>query len=146
MIRHPIRRAAAALAVLAALAACDSARSPLAPEVSARYGEKWCTMELRYAVAAQVVGPPASFVPEESWMIVRDGEYVDSATFLTYYDSQTGEPVYIAAAAEEREGIYSVTVRSPGFREWTREGVRVKGDRCHVTSQWVFPVLVPLGG
>jgi hypothetical protein len=149
MIRHFPKHAAAALVALAPLAAAcsDAAQSPTAaaPEAANMAGEVWCTMELRYSVAAQIDGPLTGFVPEASWLIVRDGAYADSATFLTYYD-EAGEPYYVAAAAEERQGTYTVTVRSPGFQDWTQERVRVKGDECHVTTQWVYPVLTRIVG
>lgn len=147
MIRRLSKHAAAALVALAPLAAAcsDAAQSPTAaaPEAASMAEEVWCTMELRYAVAARVDDAPAGFVPELAWLVVRDGAYADSSTFRTEYDA-AGEPYYVAAAAEERAGTYTVTVRAPGFQDWTKERVRVTADECHVITQWVYPVLKPV--
>jgi hypothetical protein len=34
--------------------------------------------------------------------------------------------------AGEHAGIFRVTVRKPGYRDWVRSGVRVTRDACHV--------------
>jgi hypothetical protein len=45
---------------------------------------------------------------------------------------QNGPPVLLLSSAGERAGTYDLTIRSPGYRDWTRTGVEVTKDQCHV--------------
>lgn len=47
---------------------------------------------------------------------VRDGAYVE-----TFSGSR-------AAAASERPGTYSVTIRAPGYQAWQRDNIRVREE------------------
>lgn len=142
MIRTRSKQAAVVLGALAALAAaCDSQSPTAVPEEPRNEVVRVCSMELRYAVSTQVPADLQGFDPENSWMIVRDGEYADSATYMLY-DTNKG-PMWWAAAAPERAGNYTVTVRAPGFREWTQTNVRVNRDPCHVHPVVLYPELVP---
>ena len=53
---------------------------------------------------------------------VRDGAYVD--TLPDFGNEYSG--------AGERPGTYSVTVQRLGYRVWSRDGIRVREDECHV--------------
>jgi hypothetical protein len=58
-----------------------------------------------------------------SLVIAQAGTFADTArTFVlpTYY------------LLYERAGTYAVTVSHAGYREWSRAGVIVAADRCHV--------------
>lgn len=137
------KAAPAILALLALAAACsDGGSSPSEAEIAGPSMDTYCTMELRYAVAAEVPTTTPGFDPARAWLIVRDGAYADSSTF--YYMVGRGSTTYYgAAAAEERAGTYEVTVRAPGFQDWTQTGVKVTADRCHVRDVILYPELVP---
>jgi hypothetical protein len=62
-------------------------------------------------------------------LVAVDGAYRDSV--VTAFPSSDGLTFY---AASERTGMYDVTVREAGYRDWTRTGIRVRGDVCHVTT------------
>lgn len=36
------------------------------------------------------------------------------------------------SGAGEHAGVFQVTVRKPGYRDWVRSGVQVTADNCHV--------------
>lgn len=77
-----------------------------------------CTMEARFAVQVRVLdaatGAPAA---EGAKLVVREGAYADSTTGFP----GTAE---IAAGIEET-GTFDVLVRKAGYRDWTRQDVRV---------------------
>jgi hypothetical protein len=69
------------------------------------------------AVDAPTGRPLSKELQWQSVLIVRDGDFVDSTSLAR-------------GAAYERAGVYDVTVRAPGYREWTRRGVRVREGLC----------------
>jgi hypothetical protein len=83
-----------------------------------------CTVDQRPGLVLSVIdsttGDPIS---TPSLVIARAGTFADTArTFVlpTYY------------LLYERAGTYVVTVNHAGYREWSRAGVVVAADRCHV--------------
>ena len=66
---------------------------------------------------------------------VRDAAYVDSLR------GSAGGTTF--AAAGERAGTYTVEVVRPGYRTFTRAGVVVTRDACHVRTQHVRAALAP---
>ena len=59
-------------------------------------------------------------------VIARDGAFADTV------ESGNGADAY--HPAHERAGTYEVTVEQPGYRLWSRSGVRVRRGECHVNS------------
>lgn len=55
-------------------------------------------------------------------VIARDGAFADTA-----------ENSHLAVAFE-RAGTYTVTVEKDGYQTWSRSGVRVSRDECHVRT------------
>lgn len=53
------------------------------------------------------------------------------ATDGAYADTTTGG----GALAGERPGLYTVTVEQEGYRTWSRSGIRVTRDECHVRTE-----------
>lgn len=92
-----------------------------------------CTADFRFGLVVTVVdsltgGPPTSAV-----LIARSGTFVDSVgPFTPQPVVLNGPPVLNLPAAGERAGTYDLTVRAPGYRDWTRTSVRVTSDECHV--------------
>ncbi|HEX8320069.1 hypothetical protein [Longimicrobium sp.] len=57
-----------------------------------------------------------------------------------YVDSST----VAYGAARERAGTYDVVVRAPGYREWSRAGVRVPQRLCDLKRAWLRADLQPI--
>jgi hypothetical protein len=64
-------------------------------------------------------------------LIARDGAYADTASVPIGHPTPDSE---VLRSAEERPGVYSVTVEKDGFLTWERTGVVVTPDGydCHV--------------
>lgn len=96
-----------------------------------------CTLEFRYGLVV-VVRDSATSEPagDGATVTAQDGTYMetlkafvlDSARFL---------------GAGERGGVYTIRVTRPGNATWSRTGVRVEEDRCHVESVEVEARLQP---
>jgi hypothetical protein len=112
--RSVVCRSGAIVSLAALAAGCQ-------PQIG---GGTICTMEFRYGISATVTDAAtgANITPGSS-LIVREGSYVDSVT---------AGPGSFLAAAGERAGTYDVTVRREGYSPFTRGGVVVTKDECHV--------------
>ena len=89
-----------------------------------------CTTQLVYGINITVVDSATGSPPSEATLLATSGTYTDSVGPRGPYP--TTPPVLMLSTAGERAGNYSVTVRSPGYRDWTRTGIRVTADECHV--------------
>jgi hypothetical protein len=103
-----------------ALAGCERASEPVA-----------CTPEFRAGVQVNVLDSITGAPPESASLIVRSGAYVDSVGPEAAFRTET---FLSLGAAGERVGIYNVMVRSPGYLPWTRTGVQVIEEGCHVRT------------
>ncbi len=116
-IMRSIIRAMCLVGLAATVAACDLV------------GPHACTMEARPGILLTVqdslTGVPVS---GPLLAIAREGAYADTSR----YDYP------IVALAYERAGHYDVTVSATGYRLWTRSGVEVKDDGCHVETAHVM--------
>jgi hypothetical protein len=105
------------------LSACGSSLS----------GGRVCTEDFRYGLNVTVVDSVTNAPPASAVLIARSGAFVDSVGPRTPMQFvQNGPPVLLLSSAGERAGTYDLTVRSPGYRDWTRTGVEVTEDECHV--------------
>ncbi|CAN5922544.1 hypothetical protein BH11GEM2_BH11GEM2_34790 [soil metagenome] len=88
-----------------------------------------CTLNSIYGITVRAqdaaTGAPIS---RDARLVVTDGAYADSSYAWVQNDS-----IPLSAAAE-RAGVYSVTVRKPGYITWTQSGVEVTKDACHVRN------------
>ncbi|HEX6052676.1 MAG TPA: hypothetical protein VFZ21_25600 [Gemmatimonadaceae bacterium] len=104
-----VRTAARAVAAIgvAGLSACDL----LGPTV--------CTSEGYYAIAVRVeAASTGEVLSPAATVIARSGVYADSVT---------GHPGSVDLfAAFERSGVYDVSVRVDGYRNWQQTGVRAR--------------------
>lgn len=101
-----------------ALGACDS---PPMPEA--------CTPNILFGLQVTVVDSLTNGPPPSATLIARTAAAIDSVGPVP------PDPIggwLVLNAAMEREGTYELTVRSPGYRTWTRTGVRVGKEGCHV--------------
>jgi hypothetical protein len=91
-----------------------------------------CTPNYVFGLHVDVVDSLTTAPPASALLIARSGAFVDSVGPEPSKLSYEGGPTYLRLyAAGERTGTYDLTVRAPGYRDWTRTGVRVTGDECH---------------
>jgi hypothetical protein len=100
-------------------------------------GSVACTLEARAAVSIDVRDSVTNAaVGRGSTIIARDGAYADTAEITGVFDGPYG-------LAYERAGTYTVTVDQQGYRPWSRAGIRVTKDECHVRGVSITARLQP---
>ena len=73
--------------------------------------------------------------------IVRDGEYTDSLI----PSSMDGAGVMLTRqAAEERPGLYDITIEHDGYETWVRRFVWVGSGECNVNTRRIDAELMPV--
>jgi hypothetical protein len=93
-----------------------------------------CTMEARPALAVVVVDSiTGAGLAGSTTARARDGGFADS---LSGRDS-------VLSGIWERAGTYRVEISSAGYRDWSREGITVTRDECHVQTVRIRALLVP---
>jgi hypothetical protein len=121
-----MRPAIVSLVALAALAGAACFRKSVTEPV-------YCTAEARPAITLIVVdsvtNQPALF--QNLWAVARDGTYKDSVA-VSLGDVQKGNVT--VSLAYERAGVYTVSAKADGYQLWSKSGVTVTGDVCHVTT------------
>ena len=100
-----------------------------------------CTLEARSALQVIVVDSinPATSSFTNVRVIAQSGSSRDSA-FVAHYDA--GTYTHGVGLAHEKEGTYTVTVRADGYAPWSKSGIEVKRDQCHVITVPVTARLV----
>ena len=87
-----------------------------------------CTTEARPAISITPVDAlTGDTIRAAGTATVRDGAFVE-----TQSNTPPLPPGF--SLAYERAGTYDITVDVPGYRQWTREEVRVRRGECHVTT------------
>jgi len=96
-----------------------------------------CTDQFVYgltvAVRDQVTTLPKA---DDATLTLREGAYEEIVT-----DSWDGTTL---SGAGERAGTYSVTVEHAGYESWTRAGVEITADECHVIPVSLTAELIPV--
>ncbi len=86
-----------------------------------------CTTEARAGIQVRVrdavTNSPAA---HGSVVIAQDQAYAD--TLRGFFDSLTVAGVY------ERPGVYTVSIKKAGYRDWQQANVVVTSDECHVIT------------
>ena len=82
---------------------------------------------LNITVVDSLTGQPSAFAG--LWARAKDGAYTDSSA--TAFVEQPAGTVRMALAYE-RPGNFAVTVHASGYQDWTKSGVTVTKDVCHV--------------
>ena len=94
-----------------------------------------CTDEFRYGLQIIVVDSTSLSPPSSATLIARSGTFVDSLGPKEPFPiNNRGTRVLMLWTAGERTGSYDVTVKSPGYRDWTRSGITVTANSCHVNE------------
>ena len=112
---------------LASLALAGCSKKPVAEE------QVMCTMEARPALAVVVLdSATGAGLAQAAVAVAREGDFADT---LRGTDS-------IVSGAHERAGTYRVELSAPGYVDWSRDGVKVERDACHVQTVRLRALLV----
>ena len=88
-----------------------------------------CTLQPRYALQVTVYDSVSGGGAASGASIVaRDGSFVDSVAVVS-------APVpagFFLLLGRDRPGLYQLTVRKVGYRDWTQSGIRVLSNDCGV--------------
>ena len=100
-----------------------------------------CTENLVFGLTVKVrdsiTDVPAG---RQATVVAQDGSYHETLQFLGAISS-TDSLTFFGAA--ERAGTYQITVTKSGYQTWTRAGVNVVADACHVHPAVVEARLQP---
>ena len=122
-VRMRIRQAALPLIVTGLSASCKGVT----------YNDVVCTEVFAFGLSVAVVDSVAGVPPDSALMVARSGSFVDSlGPIPAYTQIPDGKRTLVFVTAGERAGSYDLIVRSAGYRDWTRQGVVVTRDNCHV--------------
>jgi len=103
-----------------------------------------CTAQVVYGINITVTDLATGSPPSEATLLARSGTFTDSVGPRAPFQWVANGPLVLSlSTAGERAGVYSVVVRSPGYRDWTRSGIRVTGDQCHVRPVNLTAELLP---
>ncbi len=99
-----------------------------------------CTLEARAAISVEI-RDSATFAPlaDGSTAAVTEGAYSDTLIVCSW----SGLEGLTRCGAWERAGTYAVLVTRPGYQPWSRTGVRVTSDACHVRGVALQALLRP---
>lgn len=100
-----------------------------------------CPQSSEPAVTIDVLDPvSAGSVDEDPSGTLTDGAFSDSLLVL---GSAVNGEAYFLGGAYDRPGTYDVRVQKRGYRDWTREGVRVRSGACGPATVHLTARLVP---
>lgn len=92
-----------------------------------------CTTEFRYGLSVTVLDSVTLSAPARATLLARSGAFTDSVGPQAAYPFiNGGPPMLILSTAGERAGVYDITVKAPGYRDWTKNGITVDANVCHV--------------
>lgn len=91
-----------------------------------------CSKELRPAIEVDVFDARTGIPAAAGATVLLSGSAQDSVTAPT----SSGALVIAKVWYEDRvkAGSYSVTVRKPGYSDWTQSNIHVQSDQCHVRT------------
>jgi hypothetical protein len=90
-----------------------------------------CTAIDRTSLIVTVVDAQSGARIDSGSTVVVTGEGLHDS--ISVPDSSRFAPTAVWHESEIPAGTYSVAVRKPGYTDWTRDGVVIKRDGCHVT-------------
>lgn len=113
--------AIAPLVAIACLTGCSDATT------------RFCTTDVKYALRIALADSLTGQIgPFRNLAIVAvDGSYKDSLFIPTV--GPTPNP-NLYSVAPEHAGTFTLTVRADGYQTWTKSGIVVLRDECHVES------------
>jgi hypothetical protein len=101
-----------------------------------------CTMEAHPGISITLADSLAPSTQSFTNVIAvaTDAAYRDTALVATFPPSPY---VTTVSLAYERAGTYTVDVRADGYAPWTRTGIEVQRDECHVVTVPLYVRLAP---
>lgn len=92
-----------------------------------------CTASIEAGILLRIPDPDG--VVESLSARVQDQDYIKEFEFVVG-EGEVPERLenYELGFAPERKGVYDITVESPGFKKWSKEGVVVERGECHVIT------------
>jgi hypothetical protein len=117
--------------LLAIMAVTTAGSCPLPTE------EYVCTADFRFGLAVHVKDSAThAWTASGAHLITVDqhGVVVDSGLAFpnTFPAGRADLDSLSLSGAGEHAGVFQVTVRKPGYKDWIRSGVQVTADKCHV--------------
>lgn len=108
-------------------------------------GSEVCTTEAFPAIVVEVTNAStgAPVAPEGIEGVVVDGSYTDSLRTRIPIPYDMAEGGTVLGAALGRSGTYDVRLKKSGFALWTRSGVEVESNTCHVKTKTLEAQLEP---
>ena len=98
-----------------------------------------CTDEARPAIVITVLDSASGMAAgKDARIVAKAGTFVDSVPGM--WTASSDGPF---ALAHEHAGTYTLTVSKTGFLDWTRSGIVVTADQCHVKTVQVTAKLQP---
>lgn len=95
-----------------------------------------CTDQFVYGLTVEVLDATTSAaIADGATLTVVEGSYVETVT-----ETWDGRSM---AAAGERPGTYTVSVTRDGYQAWSRSGVSISADECHVIPRALEARLEP---
>ena len=89
-----------------------------------------CTAIYVYGISLKVQDAvTGARITDSAVVRITDGSYVESYNYLGPADQPTSG---MLAAAGERAGTYSISIRKTGFAPYDTTGIKVTRDVCHV--------------
>lgn len=96
-----------------------------------------CTTQFVYGLGITVQNAATgAAITDSASVVVKDGSYTESYTL-------GGQPGGVIAAAGERAGTYSISIRKGEFAPYDTVGIKVTKDACHVQPVQVVAKLQP---
>ena len=95
--------------------------------------DRVCTLEARSSLSVTVTDAQSGVRLDSGSTVVVVGSRIHDSIVV----SAPAPPSYPTALWFENEvpaGTYSVSVHRAGYLDWSRSGVVIKADECHVTS------------
>ena len=89
-----------------------------------------CTDEARAGIVVTVLDSASGTAAgKDARIVATAGTFVDSVPGM--WTASSDGPF---ALAREHAGTYTLTVNKTGFLDWTRSGIVVTADQCHVKT------------
>ena len=90
-----------------------------------------CSTELRPGIEVDILDSISRAPAAVGATLLLQGPYVDSVYI--------SDPATLAIAKiwyedHIKAGTYSVQIKKPGYRNWTRTDIRIEADQCHTTT------------
>jgi len=106
------------------------------------FEQRMCTLNLVSGISVQVRNSvTGALAASGAKLVARSSIYADSMSYPSGHPEMDARSL---TGANEHAGVFTVTITKAGYRDWTRNDVRVTGDECHVNTTELAALLQPL--